>query len=325
MKLLQGIQLHELILMILGFILGLTLIFIFLYTALKTKPNLKLLYGFIAPLVMIGYPSIKSLEFGKDVIRIDKLVKNVDANPTDTVAQRELVNNLGQLPASRCKTSVDAMTTIANAQASLGLLDSAKVTIQKALELDEKSDRANESNRQIKEKWDTQKDLEGRIRKLENNLKEIEKRPNDQNLHDSLAVHLENLNQRVQNAPVHLENAQIILIAKASAIAGQKAQAEQITNDILKVSPNNGEANKLKQEMENKTFDKRYRNDKLENRNQEKVDRKIRENASKMRQRVESATTAVPAPAPVFEDTAQLRVRFIPRSVLVVKKWNLKD
>lgn len=325
MKLLQGIQLHELILMILGFILGLTLIFIFLYTALKTKPNLKLLYGFIAPLVMIGYPSIKSLEFGKDVIRIDKLVKNVDANPTDTVAQRELVNNLGQLPASRCKTSVDAMTTIANAQASLGLLDSAKVTIQKALELDENSEKANASNRQIKEKWNMQKDLEGRIYRLEDNLREIEKRPNDQKLHDSLAVNLQNLNQRVQFAPVHLENAQIILIAKASAIAGQKAQAEQITNDVLKVSPNNGEANKLKQQMENKVFERRYRNDRLGARNQEKVSKKIQENVAKMRQKVENAPAAVPSPAPVFEDTAQLRVRFIPRSVLVVKKWNLKD
>ena len=129
----------------------------------------------------------------------------------------------------------------------------------------------------------------------------------------------------MQFAPVHLENAQIILIAKASAIAGQKAQAEQITNDVLKVSPNNGEANKLKQQMENKVFERRYRNDRLEARNQEKVSKKIQENVAKMRQKVENAPAAVQSPAPVFEDTAQLRVRFIPRSVLVVKKWNLKD
>ena len=108
MNLLQGIQLHELILMVLGFILGLVLIFIFLFTALKNKPNLKLLYGFIAPLVMIGYPSIRSIEFGKDVIKIDKLVEKVNANPTDTTVQRELIQNLQELPASRCKTSSDA-------------------------------------------------------------------------------------------------------------------------------------------------------------------------------------------------------------------------
>ena len=49
MKLLEGIQLHELVLIILGFILGLVLIFVFLFGALRGKPNLKLLNGAIKP------------------------------------------------------------------------------------------------------------------------------------------------------------------------------------------------------------------------------------------------------------------------------------
>ena len=98
MKLLEGIQLHELVLIILGFILGLVLIFVFLFGALRGKPNLKLLYGFIAPLIMIGYPSIQSIEFSKDVIKIDKLVEQVNRNPTDTVATRALINEISTLP-----------------------------------------------------------------------------------------------------------------------------------------------------------------------------------------------------------------------------------
>ena len=310
MNLLQGIQLHELILMVLGFILGLVLIFIFLFTALKNKPNLKLLYGFIAPLVMIGYPSIKSIEFGKDVIKIDKLVEKVNANPTDTTVQRELIQNLQELPASRCKTSSDALAAIANAQASLGQYDSARVMSQRAVDLDKNNEKAIESNKIITEKWQMQKLTEQRIGKLNVFIKEWELRPNDPQVWDSISTHYNNL--VINSKPVHLDNSKILVVAQAAAIVGEKQRAEQITNNVLKVTPNQKEAEKLKEDIKSKRTDNRY--------NTPKVRTKIVDKAKEAKQKVE----ALPAPAPVYQDT-NLRIRFIPKTGIIIKKWNAKE
>ena len=310
MNLLQGIQLHELILMILGFILGLVLIFIFLFTALKNKPNLKLLYGFIAPLVMIGYPSIRSIEFGKDVIKIDKLVEKVNANPTDTIVQKELIQNLQELPASRCRTSSDALAAIANAQASLGQYDSAKVMSQRAVDLDKKNEKAIESNKIITEKWQMQKLTEQRIGKLNVFVKEWELRPNDPQVWDSIAMHYNNL--VINSKPVHLDNSKILVVAEAAAIVGEKQRAEQITNNVLKVTPNEKEAKKLKEEFKSKRNDSRF--------NTPKVKTKVVDKAKEARAKVE----ALPAPAPVYQDT-NLRIRFIPKTGIAIRKWNAKE
>lgn len=313
MNILQGIQLHELILMILGFILGLSLIFIFLYTALKSKPNLKLLYGFLAPLVMIGYPSIRSVEFSKDVIKIDKLVEKVNENPTDTVAQRELVNNLQQLPASRCKTSSDALATIANAQASLGLYDSAKVMAQRAVTLDKNNEKAVESMKDITQKWQNQKLTEQRIVQLDKFIQQWENRPADIGIRDSITNHYENL-QRI-NTPVHLDNKKILVVAQAAAIVGTPQQAEQLTNDVLRVTPSSQDAEKLKEAIKSKRDEIKVKKTKVKPA-PKPVD-KVADNNKKV--------DAFPSPAPVYQDTPRLNIRLIPKTGIIFKKWNAKE
>ena len=319
MKLLEGIQLHELILIILGFILGLALIFIFLYTALRSKPNLKLLYGFIAPLVMIGYPSIQSVQFSKDVIKIDKLVEKVNQNPTDTVAQNALRDNLAALPASRCKTSSDAMTVIANAQAALGAYESAKVTIEKAKVINPDNPKVTSSEIDIKDKWTTQKDFENRVTQLENYIKQLEAKPNNPKLIDTLSTHIQELILKSQKSPIHLENHQIVTVARATAIIGERERAVAINDEVLKVNPKDKEASKLKESIKNREIEEKFKA-------QRRINRVL-----KPKQRVETAKPtdkmsvppAVSAPAPVYgADTTALRMRLIPRSVNALKIWN---
>jgi tetratricopeptide (TPR) repeat protein len=256
MNLLDGIQLHELVLMILGFILGLVLIFVFLFLALKGRTNLKLLYGFIAPLVMIGYPSIQSVSFSKDVIKIDKLVQRVNDNPADTLAQQLLIEQIQTLPKSRCVTSTDALTAIADAQAALGLYDSAKVTIKKAIDRDPKSDKAMKSNKDIREKWQIQKNFEEKVENIKSNINSLEKKPTNSKLRDSIASDLIKL--RAMDAPVRVQQTQAVLVAKAAAIVGQHLAAEQINEQVLKANPELKEANKLKDDIKNKLIEKRY-------------------------------------------------------------------
>jgi tetratricopeptide (TPR) repeat protein len=316
MNLLRGIQLHELILMILGFILGLVLIFIFLFTALRSKPNLKLLYGFLAPTVMIGYPSIRSMEFGKDVIKIDKLVQQVNKNPTDTVAIHALIDKLEELPASRCKTSVNAMTTIANAQVSLGSYDSARVSIQKAVELDPTSPKAIESQKAIQEKWNTREEIREHVHQIDHHIRQIDRRPNDKLVRDSLAYNLRQVEQLTLNSAIHLENKQVLSVARAAAITGQKEQAEEIANDVLRLNPNQKEATKLKKDIRDKKFQQaeRPKTKPIKPAGQPESDP-----ASRM------SKPAIPAPAPVYQDSPHLNLRLIPKTVAPFAKWNIKE
>jgi tetratricopeptide (TPR) repeat protein len=320
MKLLEGIQLHELILIILGFILGLALIFIFLFTALRSKPNLKLLYGFVAPLVMIGYPSFQSIEFSKDVLKIDKLVAEVNQNPTDTAAQNALRANLQTLPASRCIKSSDAMTVIAKSQAALGLFDSAKETIEKAKIINPNNPMVTNSEKEIKEQWSTQKDFTDRVKTLDRLIKQLEITPNNNTLKDSLATHVKELTIKSQRYPIHLENKQIATVATATAIIGRQEEAENITNEVLDVDPKNKEMSKVRDNIKNKEIDKKF------NTQRTKPIPKIKDNV-----RPNNATkviTKIPqevsTPAPYASDTspAPLRMRLVPRSAAPLKVWD---
>jgi tetratricopeptide (TPR) repeat protein len=317
MTLLQGIQLHELIMMILGFILGLTLIFVFLFTALKNKPNLKLLYGFAAPVVMIGYPSFRSVEFKNDVLKIDKLVEQVNLNPTDTVAQRALIQSIQTLPASRCKTSADAMTAIANTQAAFGQYDSAKVTIQKALDLDKTSPKAVESQKDIVDKWKIQKKTEQSIQQIENVVKQMEAKPNDSKLRDSLRAHFTRL-ENTTDRPVHIDNSKLIVLANAASVLDENNEAKALTEDILKNNPNpkvQNDAVILKEKIKSKDSNKRVKPT-----NKPSVPNKSAPNSR--------SVEVVPAPAAVYQDTARLFNKLIPKSgaALEVKRfWNAKE
>lgn len=256
MKLLEGIQLHELVLIILGFILGLVLIFVFLYGALRGKTNLNLLFGFIAPVIMIGYPSIQSVEFSKDVIKIDKLVEQVNLNPTDTMAIRALKAEISTLPKSRCVTSSDAMTTIANAQAAVGLYDSAKVTIKKAIAINPKSDKANESLSEIEDKWRSRKAFEGKAERLKINIERLTANPQSRIWRDSVAMYLEEIKHI--NPSIHVSQRDMLTVSMAAAIVGESKAAEQVVDDLLRISPNQPEAKRLKEAIQNKKIEKRF-------------------------------------------------------------------
>ncbi len=317
MKLLEGIQLHELVLIILGFILGLVLIFVFLFGALRGKTNLKLLYGFIAPLIMIGYPSIQSIEFSKDVIKIDKLVEQVNRNPMDTLATRALLNEISTLPKSRCVTSSDAMNAIANAQAAVGLYDSAKVTIQKAVALNPKSSKVQQSKKGIEQKWMQQKVFETKVGALKDNLEQLNANPKNMKLRDSVGIKLYEIQKL--NAPVHMAQRDLLAVGLAAAIVGEKQAAEQVADDVLQVSPNQPDAKRLKDAIRNKVIEKRFParpKPKPQTLSQAKPNGRIGES--------QPQPPVVESPAAIKIDT-NWRSKIIPKSTIIAKdfvKWD---
>jgi tetratricopeptide (TPR) repeat protein len=310
MNLLQGIQLYELILMILGFILGLVLIFIFLYSALRGKTNLKILYGFAAPVVMIGYPSFQSKKFDNEVVKVDKLVQAVNANPTDPTAQKELLNNLKELPASRCTTSVNAMTTIANAQVALGQYDSARVTIKGALRIDKSSPLALETQKDIEQKWTTQKEYEQRVTQISGYVNEWKSDKSKVYLRDSIAYQLQKLDE-----PIHLDAKKVLVIAEAADIINEPQAAEKMTDNVIKVNPANKDAVEMKENIRTSTNRNR-----IPSKTRPKPPVKTKPSTEDTKTKPQ---TTVPAPAPVYQDTANLRksIRVLPKTALPIVKW----
>lgn len=327
MNLLDGIQLHELVLMILGFILGLVLIFVFLFMALQGRTNLKLLYGFIAPVVMIGYPSIQSVSFSKDVIKIDKLVQQVNQNPSDTSAQRALIEQIQTLPKSRCLTSADALTTIADAQSALGLYDSAKVTIQRAIDRSPNSEKAQLSKQDIQEKWHIQKNFEQKVDVIKSNINDLEKRPTDTRLRDSIALHL--LDLKAMNAPVRVEQTQAVWVAKAAAIVGEKKAAEQITDAVLNANPKLVEASKLRDDMKNKVIERKYGVGTTKIKAKVPVKTVPSPAPVSPNARTTPQPPKVSAPAPVqaeaLIDMSRMKFQLVPKAAEAFKKWDKEN
>lgn len=253
MDLLQGIQLHELILMILGFILGLALIFIMVFQALKGTTNLRLLIGFIAPTVMIGYPSIQSMEFSKDVVKIQKLSEEVSKNPTDTAKIQELIQSMETLPQARVQTDATALLAIANAETSLGQYDKALKTINLALNKDPKNTTFVTNKAEIEQKIKVKKTCDEGIKHLEKHIKELEKHPSDKPLRDSIALNLNTI-----KPDLRLDEKQLAVLAKASAIVGETYTAEKIADNIEKFKPKDIDVKTLRKDISKAEIERKY-------------------------------------------------------------------
>lgn len=82
---------------------------------------------------MVGYPSVKSIQVGNDIIGIQKLTQEVNQNPGDSITRKSLAVAVSQLKSNnRLPGSKAGLIAVANAQIALGKLDSASLYINKA-------------------------------------------------------------------------------------------------------------------------------------------------------------------------------------------------
>jgi len=138
MKLFDGLYLYEIVLLVLGVLLFLALLIAFLVFVFRGRPYRGLLVFFAIPIVMIGYPSIKSIEFDKDVVKIEKFTRELKDNPTDPAVRNELgraVNDVAGRPSSRPAK----LAVLGSAQFALGNESAAAETLQKAIQADPKA------------------------------------------------------------------------------------------------------------------------------------------------------------------------------------------
>jgi tetratricopeptide (TPR) repeat protein len=252
MKLLEGVLLYELVLMVLGLAMGIALIYLLIKSASKKEGlDWKLLMGFMMPITMIGYPSIKQIQFKDGIVTIDKTVKEVEKNPLDTAAQKKLITQMGDLSNSRTNESPGALTSLAKAQLALGQYDTAHATVVKALEMDKTNSSALEAKKDIEEKQEHKRKFDDNTRRLEHHLEDWKNKPKDhKRIKDSINLVL----RQIPTDDVRAENKDILTVATAAAIAGHKEVSTNIVNDVLKVTPNSVEAKELKKRIDGGDF-----------------------------------------------------------------------
>lgn len=90
MNLFAGLYFYEIVLLLLGVALFLALLVALLRNVFKDKPYAALLPGFFIPIVMIGYPSIESIQYQNGIVEIQKATNAVQENPSDPQAQAQL-------------------------------------------------------------------------------------------------------------------------------------------------------------------------------------------------------------------------------------------
>ena len=120
----DGLYLGEVVLLVLGVVLFLVLVFAFIYQLLRHRSLKPLLLFFLVPVLMIGYPTIKSVQYKDGALTLDKMTRELAANPTD-VKLREALDEKVKDVAPRVGNSPKDAVTLAQAQFELGREDEA--------------------------------------------------------------------------------------------------------------------------------------------------------------------------------------------------------
>jgi hypothetical protein len=124
---------YETAMLVLGVVLFFVLVITLLKLVNKEKPFGALLPFFAIPVVMIGYPTIQSVSFGKDVVTITNATEVLQGDPTNTTA-RQTLQQAVRKTASRPATNPRTMAKIAAGQFALGDRAAAEAKLKIALQ-----------------------------------------------------------------------------------------------------------------------------------------------------------------------------------------------
>ena len=116
-ELFNNLYLYEIVMLFLGVFLFVLLCAGLVYYIIKKDDIKKLLYFFVIPIVMIGYPSIQEIEIEKDKFALIKYTDRVLEDPDDAEAQKELqrvARNLGNGRFTRTGMDVLASRVVGN-------------------------------------------------------------------------------------------------------------------------------------------------------------------------------------------------------------------
>jgi tetratricopeptide (TPR) repeat protein len=229
MALFDGLYAYEVVLLVLGVLLFLVLLVAFVVLLTQRRRYGNLLAFFAIPIVMIGYPSIKSFQFKDGVVTIEKDTLALQQDPQNKPLRDKLSTEVANI-SPRPSADPGALTKVARAQIALGYNAAAEANVQKALQVSPQFAPAVEAKARL--------DLD---RKLATLASQLEQNPNDSAAKAQLQQAVSEAARLHIASPVTLAN-----VAHAHMVIGDHAQAESAINKALAIDPNLAAAKELK-------------------------------------------------------------------------------
>lgn len=220
MELINGLYLYEVVLLVLGVMLFLVLLFAFSVLVIRGRPFGKLLSFFMLPIVMVGYPSIESIEFGDNMLRLTMQMHELEKDPTNSNIRKSVESQLDEV-SGRVVVKAETNIELARAELALGKEAVAKEKIDKVLRSSPQQLAAIELKKQI----DLKRDVSDLVARVERN-------PDDAAAKRQLAVSTDKLtSMKIANPTT------IATIAKAQAALGEEDKARTTVNKALVINP----------------------------------------------------------------------------------------
>jgi len=218
----DGLYLGEVVLLALGIVLFAVLIFAFVYQLRHQRSLKSLIAFFLVSIVMIGYPSIKSIEYKDGAVTLEKMTQELTENPTD-VKLREALDAKVKDVAPRVANSPTDAVKLARAQFDLGREDEAARSLE----------RVPPSNADLPEVRELRKRID-QVDHLRSLASKVEANPGDQQSRAELQRTLAAADQVKWANP----NA-LAVVSKAQSAVGEHAKAQASIDKAIRIAPNN--------------------------------------------------------------------------------------
>lgn len=246
---------REIALFIMGIVTFLVLLFLLVWIVMKKGAVNTLLPFFLVPVVMVAYPTIKSISIGGIVIQMNNLTAAVSKNPADTASAKSLEGKLAQIKNNgRLYQNSNALLAVAKAQIALGRYDSASVYLNKAEKINPGSGEVVATRVNLESKMVLKEKFTRSVEALNSQIEQLKQSPGDM----QTVNRIEKILSGIQ-APVYVNPDEAVIIAKSYAITGNREQSLQI---IDKLNTSTGsqpdDMNNLKDSIRNKTYQAQF-------------------------------------------------------------------
>lgn len=235
MRLLNGLHLHELVLLAMGTLLFLLISAGFVVAMRRSQPYGKLLASYGLSIVMVGYPGIQSLEISENGVKMSRAVHRLTKQPDDKDARQSLRQAIRALE-KRDIRDPQMSLTLAQAQLMLGNHKEATKYLNRAEREGQKGVDKKEVER-VKQALSLDKDLAELSAKVEGNASDTKTRKELEQLVQ--AAHQEEI-----ASPTTLTH-----LAQAQVLIGQKQQAQDSAKQAVKLDPERAQNVQIKRIM----------------------------------------------------------------------------
>jgi tetratricopeptide (TPR) repeat protein len=206
---------------VLGVVLFAVLIFAFVYQLRRQRSLKSLIAFFLVSVVMIGYPSIKSIQYKDGAVTLEKMAQALTENPTDAKLREALDEKVKDV-APRVATSPKDAVKLAQAQFDLGREDEAA----RSLERVPASSASLPEVRELRARLD-------QVDRLDSLAGKVEANPGDQQTRAELQRNLAAADQVKWANP----NA-LAVVSKAQSAVGEHAKAQASIEKAIRIAPN---------------------------------------------------------------------------------------